>query len=96
MNAVLKIGRLEILLPSEAAAIAAMKALSKGILVDSRFTEMNGKYQYVYEVEEDFELGMEMKILSPSAKIIDSRKGKKHLRLNDCGHTPTAEEELGI
>jgi len=96
MNAILKIGHFEILLPSEASAIAAMKALAKGIRVDSRFMELKGKYQHVYEIEENFELEMEMKILSPSAQIIDARKGKRQLRLNCNAHTPTAQEEMGI
>jgi hypothetical protein len=86
----------EILLPSEASAIAAMKALAKGIRINSRFVQQDGKYQYIYEVEEDFELEMEIKILPPSAQIVDTRRGKKQLRLNPAHHTPTASEELGI
>lgn len=94
MNAILKIGHWEVLLPSEASAMAAMKALSKGILVDSRFTEINGEYQYIYEIQEKFELQMEMKLLPQSAKIIDGRKNRKQLRLSES--TPNAKEELGL
>jgi hypothetical protein len=94
MNTILKIGHWEILLPSESLAMAAMKALSKGILIDSRFVESNGEYQYIYEIEEKYELEMEMKILPQSAKIIDGRKNKKQLRLSE--KTPNAKEELGL
>lgn len=96
MNAILTIGYLHILLPSESAAMTAMKSLAKGIRIDSRFMELNGKYQHVYEIEENFELEMEMKIIPSSAKIIDARKSKKQLRLNGPGHTSTAQEEMGI
>ena len=94
MNAILKIGHFEILLPSEASAMAAMKALSRGILVDSRFAEINGEFQYIYEIEDKYELQMEMKLLPQSAKIIDGRKNKKQLRLSE--KTPNAKEELGL
>ena len=94
MNTILKIGHWEILLPSESLAMAAMKALSKGILIDSRFVESNGEYQYIYEIEEKYELEMEMKILPQSAKIIDGRKNKKQLRLSE--KTPNAKEEHGL
>lgn len=75
MKAILTVGYQDILFPNETVAMQAMKALSKGIVVRDR------SHRGVVEIEDDFQVKLELKITPVDVTIVDNRSDKKQLRL---------------